>query len=82
MAGKAVTPLSGVANSGQATAATHGNLYAHENESDAQLREIVDHALDGIVIIDDHGVITDINPAAQRLFGYSPKELIGQNVGI
>ncbi|MGO9866794.1 MAG: PAS domain S-box protein [Rhodomicrobium sp.] len=82
MAEKAVKPMSGVANAGQATAATHGNLYAHENESDAQLREIVDHALDGIVIIDDHGVITDINPAAQRLFGYSPKELIGQNVGI
>ncbi len=82
MAGKSVKPIGGVANAGHEPAATHSSLYAHENESDAQLREIVDHALDGIVVIDDHGVITDINPAAQRLFGYSPKELIGQNVSI
>ncbi len=80
MAGNSLKPVSGGAD--QEPTATRGSLYAYENESDAQLREIVDHALDGIVVIDDHGVITDINPAAQRLFGYSPKELIGHNVGM
>jgi PAS domain S-box-containing protein len=53
-----------------------------ENESEVQLREIIDHAVDGIIVIDDHGHISDLNPAAQRLFGYSPDELIGQNVKI
>ncbi len=82
MAGKRVKPVSGMAGADREEAAAHGGLYVHTNESDAQLREIVDHALDGIVVIDDHGMICDINPAAQRLFGYSSKELIGQNVGI
>ncbi len=82
MAGKRVKPVSGMAGADREEAAAHGGLYVHTNESDAQLREIVDHALDGIVVIDDHGMICDINPAAQRLFGYSSKELIGRNVGI
>lgn len=82
MAGNSLKPVSGVGSGEQELTPTHGSLYAYENESDAQLREIVDHALDGIVVIDEHGTISDINPAAQRLFGYSPKELIGQNVGI
>jgi len=82
MADKAVKPMSGVAGANRDEMAPHGGLYVHENESDAQLREIVDHAIDGIVVIDDHGVITDLNPAAQRLFGYSPKELIGQSVNL
>ncbi len=82
MGDRAVKPVSGVAGAGQESMTARGSLYAYENESDAQLREIVDHAIDGIVVIDEHGTISDINPAAQRLFGYSPKELIGQNVGI
>ncbi len=62
--------------------AARGELNAQENESDARLREIVDNAVDGIITIDDQGLISGLNPAAQRLFGYPAKELIGQNVKI
>ncbi|PCJ54638.1 MAG: hypothetical protein COA73_14280 [Candidatus Hydrogenedentota bacterium] len=41
---------------------------------------IVESAVDGIVTIDNCGVIEYINPAAQTMFGYTSEELIGQNV--
>ncbi len=82
MSEKAGTPLRGIANPEREAMAERDRLSAGENESDARLREIVDHAVDGIITIDDFGQIDDVNPAAQRLFGYSPKELIGQNVKI
>jgi PAS domain S-box-containing protein len=51
-----------------------------ESESAARLRAIVDNAVDGIITIDEFGQITDFNPAAQNLFGYSSEELVGQNI--
>ena len=39
-------------------------------------------AVDGIISIDEHGVIQTINPAGQRLFGYSAEEIIGQNIKV
>jgi PAS domain S-box-containing protein len=39
-------------------------------------------AVGAIVIIDDGGLVRTVNPATQRLFGYSESELIGQNVSL
>jgi PAS domain S-box-containing protein len=47
-----------------------------------RLRGILDSATDGIVTIDHHGIIQSVNPATERLFGYTAAELIGQNVKI
>ena len=39
-------------------------------------------AVGAIVIIDDGGLVRTVNPATQKLFGYSESELIGQNVSL
>ena len=48
--------------------------------SQQRLKAIVDTAADAIVVIDDLGHIQSINPATERLFGYSPADLVGENV--
>src|SRR5690348_7426966 len=50
--------------------------------SEARWRAIIDSAVDGIIVIDSRGVIEAFNPAAQRLFGYAERDVVGQNVNI
>ena len=50
------------------------------SESNSRLKAIIDNAVDGIITIDDRGMIESTNPAAARLFGYSKEEMIGFNV--
>ena len=49
-------------------------------ESEARLRAILNASLDCIVTLDVDGRILDFNPAAERIFGYSRDELIGQEM--
>ncbi|NQV87662.1 MAG: PAS domain S-box protein [Woeseiaceae bacterium] len=51
-----------------------------KTENDARLQAIVDNVLDAIVTIDEKGTIEFANPATERLFGYSQKEMLGKNV--
>jgi PAS domain S-box-containing protein len=48
----------------------------------AKLRGILESAVTAIITIDEHGLVENINPATERLFGYSASELVGQNVKI
>lgn len=41
---------------------------------------VVETAVEGIVTINDKGIVEYINPAAQELFGYTPEEIVGSNV--
>src|SRR5262249_10901060 len=43
-------------------------------------RAVVNTVEEAIIPIDAQGIVKDLNPAAARVFGYSPKEVIGRNV--
>ncbi|WP_457289879.1 PAS domain-containing sensor histidine kinase [Pedobacter sp. UYP24] len=51
-------------------------------ESAKLLKAIIESAIDGIITIDDCGLIESLNPAAQKLFGYSIEEVIGKNISM
>ncbi len=47
-----------------------------------RLRSVVETAADGIITIDENGIIESINPAGAKMFGYFPHELVGRNVSM
>ena len=51
-------------------------------ESEARMRAIFETAVDAILTIDEHGILERLNPAAERLFGYSEAEVAGRNVSM
>ncbi len=57
------------------------NAHARQ-QAEAELRAVVDNAMDGIILIDTFGRIRSANPTTCSIFGYSVDELIGRNVKI
>jgi PAS domain S-box-containing protein len=57
-------------------------LCARIQKDEANLRAVIDTAADGIISIDEQGVILSFNQAAFSIFGYTAKEVIGNNVSI
>lgn len=50
--------------------------------SEARAQEVIETVVDGIITIDEQGVICDFNPACEKLFGYCRSEVIGRNIGM
>jgi PAS domain S-box-containing protein len=48
----------------------------------AHIRAIVDNSAEGIITIDESGIIHDANPAAEKIFDYTSSELIGKNISM
>ncbi|MCK9394408.1 MAG: PAS domain S-box protein [Methylobacter sp.] len=45
-----------------------------------ELNSIVSTMVDGLIILDSHGGIRSVNPAAERLFGYTTEELVSKHI--
>lgn len=52
------------------------------NEVIKRLQAIIDTAVDGIVTINERGIIETVNPAVSKIFGYEPSEMLGKNIGM
>jgi two-component system sensor kinase FixL len=50
--------------------------------TEARWRAVIDSAVDGIIVIDARGRIQAMNPAAERMFGYVEKAVVGRNVNM
>ena len=51
-----------------------------DDTSEAYFRNVLESAPDAMIIIDHIGLITIVNEQAEKMFGYSRKELLGQEI--
>jgi two-component system sensor kinase FixL len=57
-------------------------LLENRHDAEPRLRALLHATVDAIITIDQHGIIESVNPATERLFGYSASELLGSNVSM
>ena len=53
-----------------------------ENEARERMRAVFETAVDGIIVISANGIVEQMNPASQRIFGHTPEEVVGRNVSM
>ena len=51
-------------------------------EAAVRLKAIVDTAVDGIITMDEGGIIESMNPAAERIFGHAHEEVVGRGIAM
>src|SRR5580765_1147188 len=52
------------------------------SDTEERLRAILQTAVEGIITIDERGIIESMNPAAEKTFGWKASELVGKNVSM
>jgi two-component system, LuxR family, sensor kinase FixL len=49
-------------------------------DKESRLQAVINTAVDGIITISKTGIVESMNPAAAKLFGYVPEEVLGNNI--
>jgi len=49
-------------------------------ESKKKIKSILDNVADGIITIDEKGIIDIFNPTCEKMFGYKASEIVGRNI--
>ena len=49
-------------------------------EKEERFRSVIDHVVDGIITINEEGLVEAFNLAAEKIFGYESVQVIGRNV--
>lgn len=52
------------------------------SQSEFHHRSVIGAVAEGIITLDNKGIVLSVNPAIEQIFGYSSDELIGKNVSI
>ncbi|MBQ0731394.1 MAG: diguanylate cyclase [Oleispira antarctica] len=60
--------------------AEKSTLRAEENE--LRVSSILNSVQDGIITINEKGIIESVNPATEHMFGYYSAELVGKNISV
>lgn len=55
-------------------------VYREVEETGQRYLAVFDSAVDGVITIDQSGIMESFNPAAEMIFGYQAENCIGQNV--
>lgn len=50
--------------------------------SSARIAAILETAVDGVITINERGIVETYNPAAEQMFGYAAAEVVGQNINM
>jgi len=48
--------------------------------SETRQRSIVENIVDGLITMDENGMVASFNPAAENIFGYQAEDVIGNNI--
>lgn len=57
-------------------------MFTEQNKNDEELQVILQTVSDFIVTIDYQGIVLQVNQSLEKLFGYTPAELIGRNISM
>lgn len=55
-------------------------MATEDSNERAGYRALFERAADAVLVADDHGVFVDANPAALKMFGVDPSELLGRRI--
>jgi len=51
-------------------------------ENEAYIQAVLNNVEEGIIVINDDGLVVSFNPAAEKIFGYTKQEVVNQNFDI
>jgi PAS domain S-box-containing protein len=51
-------------------------------DAENRLAELTNILVDGLITIDEHGIVRNFNPAAEKIFGYPTADVVGRNISM